>query len=119
MSDGARRADGARMKIVRGKKSETWKSGVLRLAGWVAAVVLAAMVMPRAVEAHRNGGPNDPCERRIGSSLIHLTLYQPQFDPDAEYCDSVLRQGNTVMVVDVSPGGLRDVPFSVEVLEAG
>src|SRR6266404_4054083 len=85
----------------------------------IAAIVIASAIMPSVSEAHRNGGPNDPCERKIGSSLIHLTLYQPQFDPDAEYCDSVPRQGNTVMVVDVSPGDLRSVPFSVEVLAAG
>ena len=43
--------------------------------------------------AHRGGGPNDPCERRLGASLVHLTLYQPNFDPDAEYCDEVPREG--------------------------
>src|SRR5215813_14337884 len=69
--------------------------------------------------AHRGGGPNDPCERRLGTSLIHLTLYQPQFDPDAEYCNEVPREGKTVMVVDVSAGELRQVPMSLEVVAAG
>src|SRR5262245_21244769 len=69
--------------------------------------------------AHRGGGPNDPCERRLGASLIHLTLYQPQFDPDAEYCNEVPREGKTVMVVDVSAGELRQVPMSLEVVAAG
>lgn len=68
--------------------------------------------------AHRGGGPNDPCERRLGASLIHLTLYQPQFDPDAEYCNEVPREGKTVMVVDVSAGELRQVPMSLEVVAA-
>ncbi len=86
---------------------------------WIAMLAIASWLIPAVAQAHRNGGPNDPCERRIGTSLIHLTLYQPQFDPDAEYCDSIPRQGNTVMVVDVSPGELRGVPFSVEVLAAG
>ncbi|MDO8433299.1 MAG: SCO family protein [Candidatus Binatus sp.] len=97
------------------------RRGKLRHAVGIAAIAIAAAITiaPRAAEAHRNGGPNDPCERRIGTSLIHLTLYQPQFDPDAEYCDSIPRQGITVMVVDVSPGELRGVPFSVEVLDAG
>jgi hypothetical protein len=70
------------------------------------------------VWAHRGGGPNDPCERRLGASLIHLTLYQPQFDPDAEYCNEVPREGKTVMVVDVSAGELRQVPMSLEVVAA-
>jgi cytochrome oxidase Cu insertion factor (SCO1/SenC/PrrC family) len=65
--------------------------------------------------AHRFGGPNDPCERKIGSSLIHITLYQPQFDPDAEYCDQVPRAGNTVLVVDVLGDELRRLPLGVQV----
>lgn len=66
--------------------------------------------------AHRFGGPNDPCERKIGTSLIHITLYQPQFDPDAEYCDEVPRAGNTVLVVDILGDELRRMPLGVEVL---
>ena len=69
--------------------------------------------------AHRYRGPNDPCERRLGASLIHLTLYQPQFDPGAEYCDEVPREGKTVMVVDISDGELRQVSMSLEVVATG
>jgi protein SCO1 len=69
--------------------------------------------------AHRFGGPNDPCERKLGTSLIHITLYQPQFDPDAEYCDEVPRAGNTVLVVDVLGDDLRRLPLGVQVLAAG
>ena len=66
--------------------------------------------------AHRFGGPNDPCERKIQNSLIHITLYQPQFDPDAEYCDQIPRAGNTVLVVDVLGDNLRQLPLGVQVL---
>ncbi len=69
--------------------------------------------------AHRFGGPNDPCERKIGRSLIHITLYQPQFDPDAEYCDQIPRAGNTVLVVDVLGDDLRRLPLGVKVLAKG
>jgi hypothetical protein len=48
--------------------------------------------------------------------VLHLTLYQPQFDPVGEYCDEVPRAGKTIVVVDVSPGELRQVPLSLEVL---
>jgi protein SCO1 len=65
--------------------------------------------------AHKFGGPNDPCERKIGTSLIHITLYQPEFDPDAEYCDLVPREGNTVLVVDTMGDELRRVPIGVQV----
>src|SRR5579863_7233198 len=66
--------------------------------------------------AHRFGGPNDPCERKIGNSLIHITFYQPQFDPDAEYCDQIPRAGNTVLVVDVLGDDLRRLPLGVSVV---
>ena len=73
-------------------------------------------LMPRSANAHRFGGPNDPCERKVGKSLIHITLYQPQFDPDAEYCDQIPRAGNTVLVVDVLGDELRRLPLAVRVL---
>lgn len=66
--------------------------------------------------AHRFGGLNNPCERKIGNSLIHITLYQPQFNPDAEYCDQIPRAGNTVLVVDVLGDELRRQRIGVQVL---
>jgi cytochrome oxidase Cu insertion factor (SCO1/SenC/PrrC family) len=86
--------------------------------GWAIAVFVVAIAacVPAIARAHRFGGPNDPCERKIGLSLIHITLYQPQFDPDAEYCESVPRAGNTVLVVDVLGDQLRKVAMGVEVL---
>jgi hypothetical protein len=49
---------------------------------------------------------------------LHLTLYQPQFDPVGEYCEEVPRAGKTLLVVDVTPGELRQVPMSLEVVAA-
>lgn len=82
----------------------------------IAALVFAFAALPAIAWAHRFGGPDDPCERKIGPSLIHITLYQPQFDPDAEYCESVPRAGNTVLIVDMLGDQLRKVPMGVEVL---
>jgi len=84
-------------------------------------VILAAASWLITLEAgaHRDRGPDDPCRRQIGASLLHLTLYQPQFDPDAEYCEEVPRAGKTVMVVDVTAGELREVPIGLEVIAAG
>jgi len=45
-----------------------------------------------------------------------LTLYQPDFDPDAEYCDQVPRAGKTIAVIDVSPGELRETPLTVWII---
>ncbi|MBM4258661.1 MAG: hypothetical protein FJ147_22515 [Deltaproteobacteria bacterium] len=69
--------------------------------------------------AHRDRGPDDPCRKQIGDSLLHLTLYQPHFDPDAEYCEEVPRAGKTVVVVDVTAGELRQVPIAVEMTAQG
>ena len=67
-------------------------------------------------QAHRDRGPNDTCRREIGASLLHITLYQTQFDPVAEYCEEVPRAGKAFMVVDVTPGQLRAVPLGLEII---
>lgn len=73
-------------------------------------------MMTATAWAHRDRGPDDPCRKQVGASLLHLTLYQPHFDPDAEYCEEIPRAGKTVVVVDVTEGELRQVPISVEVV---
>jgi len=80
---------------------------------------LTGLVLPVEVWAHRDRGPNDPCRRQLGDSFLHLTLYQPQFDPDAEYCEEVPRAGKTVLVVDVTAGELRQTPMSLAVIATG
>src|ERR1700683_3189334 len=83
------------------------------------AMTMVISCLPRGVAyAHRFGGPNDPCERKIGTSLIHITLYQPEFNPDAEYCDQIPRAGNTVLVVDVLGDDLRREALGVQVIAA-
>lgn len=76
-------------------------------------------LMISTVWAHRDRGPDDPCRKQIGDGFLHLTLYQPFFDPDAEYCEELPRTGRTVVVVDVNPGELRQTPISVEVIASG
>src|SRR5580700_3684277 len=87
-----------------------------QLVACVALTMIVGCLLRGLAFAHRFGGPNDPCERKIGTSLIHITLYQPEFDPDAEYCDQVPRAGNTVLVVDVLGDDLRRLPLGVRVL---
>ena len=82
----------------------------------VALLATAGWLVSTEAWAHRGGGPNDPCERRLGASLVHLTLYQPNFDPDAEYCNEVPSQGKTVVVVDVEGDRLRQSPIAVEMI---
>jgi hypothetical protein len=89
------------------RQSELVLVAILAIAGWLVSTT---------AWAHRGGGPNDPCERRLGASLVHLTLYQPNFDPDAEYCNEVPREGKTVMVVDIEGDRLRQAPIALEVM---
>jgi hypothetical protein len=77
---------------------------------------MAGLMMVTVAWAHRDRGPNDPCRKQIGDALLHLTLYQPHFDPDGEYCEELPRAGKTVVVVDVTAGELRQVPISVEIV---
>jgi len=85
---------------------------------YVVILTMAGWTITSGAWAHRDRGPDDPCRRQLGASLLHLTLYQPQFDPDAEYCEEVPRAGKTVVVVDVTPGELRQVPMSLEMIAA-
>ena len=78
-------------------------------------LAVAGMITTQAW-AHRDRGPNDPCRKQIGASFLHLTLYQPHFNPDAEYCEEVPRAGKTIVVVDVTEGELRQVPLSLEMM---
>ena len=87
--------------------------------GFYFLTILAVVSWLTTIEAwaHRDRGPDDPCRRQIGDSLLHLTLYQPQFDPAGEYCEEVPRAGKTIVVVDFTAGELRQTPMSVEVIQ--
>ena len=82
-------------------------------------ILIGTIAWLGAVEAwaHRDRGPNDPCRKEVGADLLHITLYQTQFDPVAEYCEEVPRAGKALLVVDVTPGVLREAPMSLEVVE--
>jgi hypothetical protein len=82
----------------------------------IALIATAGCLLSTDALAHRGGGPNDPCERRLGASLVHLTLYQPNFDPDAEYCNEVPREGKTIVVVDIEGDRIRQTPIAVEMI---
>jgi hypothetical protein len=84
---------------------------------WLIVLAVVGWLTTGQAWAHRDRGPDDPCRRQIGSSLLHLTLYQPQFDPVGEYCEEVPRAGKTILVVDFTAGELRQTPVSLELIE--
>lgn len=59
----------------------------------------------------------DACVRRGGdNSLVHLSVYQPQYEPGDEYCTEIPREGEAFLVVDLVDQALRDIPVAVRVV---
>jgi hypothetical protein len=73
-------------------------------------------------EAH-GGGPGlgyDPCIRQAGAGdFIHLAVYQPEFNPFAEYCGVLPVGGRTLLVFDLMGAKLPDARVSLDVFEEG
>ena len=95
--------------------SQRPRRGSLAAFRWICAAVAICLSLPLPVSAHRDRGPDDPCRREVGPSLLHITLYQTQFDPVSEYCEEVPRVGSAFLVVDVTPD-LWERPLGVELL---
>ncbi|HVN88430.1 MAG TPA: hypothetical protein VMT61_01310 [Candidatus Binataceae bacterium] len=84
--------------------------------------ILMGVICPRIAAAH-GGGPGldyDPCARYAGiDNYVHFSAYQPQYNRFAEYCGSLPRGGNTLLVFDlVGPELLYD-PVEVEIVPEG
>jgi hypothetical protein len=81
--------------------------------------LLLSAVSLSPVWAHGGVGiEKDPCVRRAGPYLIHFAVYQPQFNPAAEYCAAVPNAGNTTLVFDLVDPELRSWPLTIRVVEA-
>lgn len=94
---------------------ERQRRGPLAAVGWMCAAVVVCLSLAFPVSAHRDRGPGDRCRREVGASLLHITLYQTQFDPVSEYCEELPRVGSAFLVVDVTPD-LWERPLGVELL---
>ena len=93
-----------------------------RLTGAVAAA-LAAICWSAGVAAAHGGGPGltyDPCMRPAGSDdFVHLAVYQPEFNPFAEYCETLPRAGSALLVFDLTGTALPNAPVSLQVVDRG
>ena len=56
----------------------------------------------------------DICVRNISGSMVHLSTYQPQYDPAAEYCTEIPKEGETLWVLDLVDQALRDMPVAIK-----
>ena len=59
----------------------------------------------------------DICVRQVGESMVHLSTYQPQYEPKAQYCMEIPRGGETFLVVDLIDQALRDMPVGIRVVK--
>jgi hypothetical protein len=59
----------------------------------------------------------DSCMRRVGESMVHLSTYQPQYEPSAQYCTEIPKGGETFLVVDLIDRALRDMPVGMRVVK--
>ncbi len=59
----------------------------------------------------------DSCMRRMGDSMVHLSAYQPQYEPSAHYCTEIPKAGDTFLVLDLVDQALRDMPVGMRVVK--
>ena len=84
---------------------------------WAAAAILSAALYSGLATAH--GKVNleaDICMRNVSGSMVHLSTYQPQYDPEAEYCTEIPKEGETLWVLDLVDQALRDMPIVVKIV---
>lgn len=89
----------------------------VRQAG-TAALILVTALYAGTVAAHGKVSlEEDSCVRRIGDSMVHLSAYQPQYEPSAQYCTEIPKGGDTYLVVDLVDQALREVPIGMRVIK--
>ena len=58
----------------------------------------------------------DSCMRRAGTSMVHLSAYQPKNEPKAHYCTEIPNEGETFLVIDLIDQALRDMPVGIKIV---
>ncbi|MDV6340868.1 MAG: hypothetical protein EBU46_14510 [Nitrosomonadaceae bacterium] len=84
---------------------------------WASAALLSVALYSGLAAAH--GKVNleaDICMRNVSGSMVHLSTYQPQYDPEAEYCTEIPKEGETLWVLDLVDQALRDMPIVVKIV---
>ena len=82
------------------------------------AAILIIFFSPTVAWAH--GGvaiDMDPCVQRAGAYLVHFSAYQPQNYATQEFCSSVPRTGNAILVFDLIDPELRKKSAAVRIVE--
>lgn len=89
----------------------------------LAMILIPALDFAAGIAEAHGGGPGlgyDPCMRQSGADdFIHLAVYQPQFNPFAEYCGALPEAGRTLLVFDLIGAELPDAQISLDVVQEG
>jgi len=48
--------------------------------------------------------------------MVHLSAYQPQFEPTAQYCTEIPKGGDTFLVIDLVDPAMRNMPIGMKVV---
>ena len=85
----------------------------------ISALTLVSMLYCSTAGAHgKVAMEQDTCVRRLeDNSMVHLSAYQPQFEPSAQYCTEIPKGGDTYLVVDLVDLALRDIPIGMRVIK--
>ena len=84
---------------------------------WALVVIISTVFYIGTVSAHGKVSlESDICVRSIAGSMLHLSTYQPQYDPQAEYCTEIPQQGETLWVVDLVDQALRNMPIAIHIV---
>ncbi|WP_295624082.1 hypothetical protein [uncultured Nitrosomonas sp.] len=84
----------------------------------VTAFIFFAILDIGAVSAHGKVSlEHDNCLRGAEGSRVHFSTYQPQYDPEAEYCSEIPETGLTFWVIDLIDQSLRDMPIGIQIVK--
>lgn len=90
---------------------------IMRLCAPLVILTVIVAFNPGLVAAHGNVAiEEDICVRKVGGNTVHLSAYQPQIEPKAEYCTDIPDVGDTFLVVDLVDPGLRTLPIGVKII---
>ncbi|SEG20456.1 hypothetical protein [Nitrosomonas ureae] len=84
---------------------------------WSLVITFFSLFYINAVFAHgRVSLESDICVRNMGGSMVHLSTYQPQYDPEAEYCTEIPQAGEFFWVLDLVDDALRNMPIIIQLV---
>lgn len=90
---------------------------LIKKASATTAFILVMGLYAGMVGAHgKESLEQDICVRGGSGSMVHLSTYQPQNEPNAQYCTEIPKEGETFLVVDLIDQALRNMPVAMRVV---